>query len=40
VVLLLAPGAGKGREVACTGELATAGMVAHSGHDEMARVGG
>jgi hypothetical protein len=26
--------------VACTGELATAGMVAHSGDDETARAGG
>jgi hypothetical protein len=32
--------AGKGREVACIGELATAGMVAHSGDDETARAGG
>jgi hypothetical protein len=26
--------------VACTGELATAGMVVHSGDDETARAGG
>jgi hypothetical protein len=30
------PGWGRGREVTCTSELATAGMVAHSGDDEMA----
>jgi hypothetical protein len=34
------PGAGKGREVACTDELATAGMVAHNGDDETAWAGG
>jgi hypothetical protein len=31
---------GKGREVACIGELATAGMVAHSGDDGTARAEG
>jgi hypothetical protein len=34
------PGQGRGREVASTGELATAVMVAHSGDDETARAGG
>jgi hypothetical protein len=33
------PGQGRGREVACTGELTTAGMVAHSGDNETARAG-
>jgi hypothetical protein len=36
----IAPRAEKEREVACTGELATAGMVAHSGDDGTARAGG
>jgi hypothetical protein len=34
------PGQGRGREVASTGELATAVMVAHSGDDGTARAGG
>jgi hypothetical protein len=34
------PEAGKGGEVASTGELATAAMMAHSGGDGMARAGG
>jgi hypothetical protein len=34
------PGRGTGREVASTGELATVGMVAHSGDDGMARARG
>jgi hypothetical protein len=34
------PGRGRGREVASTDELATTGMVAHSGGDGMARVDG
>jgi hypothetical protein len=34
------PGWGRGREVASTGELATAGMVAHYGDDGMARADG
>jgi hypothetical protein len=34
------PGWGRGREVASTGELATVGMVAHSGDDGTARAGG
>jgi hypothetical protein len=33
-------GWGRGREVASTGELATAGMVMHSGDDGTARAGG
>jgi hypothetical protein len=39
-VLLWAPGAGKGREVASTSELATTGMVVHSGDDRTAWAGG
>jgi hypothetical protein len=34
------PGLGRGREVASTGDLATTGMVAHSGDDGMARADG
>jgi hypothetical protein len=34
------PGRGRGREVASTGELATTGMVVHSGDDGMARADG
>jgi hypothetical protein len=34
------PGWGRGREVASTGELATAGMVAHNGDDGTTRAGG
>jgi hypothetical protein len=34
------PGRGRGQEVASTGELATTGMVAHSGDDGTARAGG
>jgi hypothetical protein len=34
------PGRGMGREVASTDELATTGMMAHSGDDEMARADG
>jgi hypothetical protein len=40
VVLLKAPGAGKGGEVASTGELATEAMMAHGGGDGMAQAGG
>ena len=34
------PGRGRGREVASTGELTTAGMVVHSGDDGTAQAGG
>jgi hypothetical protein len=34
------PRRGRGREVACPAELATAEMVEHSGDDEMARADG
>jgi hypothetical protein len=39
-VLFMGARAGKGGEVVSTGELATAAMMAHSGGDGMAQVGG
>jgi hypothetical protein len=39
-VLFIGARAGKGGEVASTGELATAAMMAHSGGDRMAWAGG
>jgi hypothetical protein len=39
-VLFIGARAGKGGEVASTGELAMTAMMAHSGDDGMARAGG